>query len=1541
MGMRKRKFLSVAIASAMMIGSIGLDVSLAVAKTDSAAEAKITLRSKTKVTMGKSKDNDSITCEKKCSVRYKKSNRLKSNFIVRNEDNTVIDVDGIKYRVLTSNGNGGTVALGADLGYKYPSVPKNITEFRIPKEISHAGKKYKVVKLGNNAFMDCDKLRNISIPDSITEIGEGAFRRNYELKTVEMTNSVKKIGGSAFSLCEKLNKITLSDNLIAIGDEAFYSCTALGKVKLPPKLKEISTGLFQNSGIMTVTVPAEVKKIGEKAFWSTENLNNVKFGEKSVCKGIAANAFQFSSIRSIDLPIAVRIIGTKAFNNCRNLSTVGLEKTGGNIVVIGEHAFSSTKLKEFTIASTIREFYESAFSNCGKLQHIEVDKNHPNYVSEDGVLFSKKKDILYVYPIAKGGNEYTVPNTVKVLSCEAFNNCSNLTEVTLPDGLETIKSSALGNMQNLENIHIPASVKWIGKMALSNCSSLKSVELEEGVTGLSSYSFYKLTALDEITIPKSIDIIETGTFGSCESLEKVILKGKKYIKIANSPFIGASPNVKFIVENSKVKELLIKRGIEESKINSLNHEDPVEEFKKDNILYTVLDSGEGDNPGTVQVGNGYSSTGIPVEGNGKFAIPETVTHNGKKYTVVKIAKNAFMQGEEAFNRIKGITVPKTVKEIDDRAFNDCSAMTEIIFEKGSALEEIGKNAFDGSGLKTIKLPESLKVIRENAFKNTRDMKELSLPENLERIDSEAFSGMRTLESITLPKKLKKIGNNITLDCGKLTEIKTAEGNNSFRSKDGVLYTSSMGKLLIYPTGKKDESFVLPNDVREIAKYAFSNVKNLKHFSAGRNLHNIGQNAFAGAPALMSAKFEDCHAEMEDKAFMGCRNLEEITLSKQMTVIPQNLFAQCSSLEELILPESIKEIKRNAFLYASNLNSIKIKSLDIESLPDDLNVNGRRYTVANEDVKAMFVKAGVQDSNVLIDKSLLPTEEVNTFIKKMLKYEVIKPAKGSAKGEVRLVESDREKLGKTLKIPETVSTRGFNYTVTALGSGALYKNETVETLIIPKTVSAIEDSAISGNKRLQEITIPNSVKIIGVNGISDNEQMTSLSFEENSQLETLKNGAFSGNPVVLEIEIPKSVKKMGTHVFFWCNNLKKVSFEEGSSITDIPKGTFFNCFKLEKIFMPQGATSIGEEAFARAGEFTGMDLSKVKSVGKRAFWNCEKIKNAEFSDSLKEIGDGAFSNCFSLEKLALKEGVEKIGDMKAENAEELLRGAFSDCTGLKEVELPKSLQQIGVFTFNGCSSLKKVVMKQKAITGIGLGAFDLISKDAVFYVDNNKIKKALMLSGDILEKQVVVTNPDDNSNNKLKVYNLKKLYKLEIGSKNPKNVLSVKNAEGKVLKLQIKNKKVWKTMFTEKIADKTAKVKIRYPEIWRKKAKTIWRVKIEGDGNNKSYVSRNIVIVQIPKISGLKYNFKVKKNRRVIEDSVKIAPSSIKKKVILQLKTKKGWKKVAVYKMKGERITIKYPNHWKKMKISKWRLYIKPSKRTVGYVTNSIKIKVIK
>ena len=130
----------------------------------------------------------------------------------------------------------------------------------------------------------------------------------------------------------------------------------------------------------------------------------------------------------------------------------------------------------------------------------------------------------------------------------------------------------------------------------------------------------------------------------------------------------------------------------------------------------------------------------------------------------------------------------------------------------------------------------------------------------------------------------------------------------------------MGKLLIYPTGKKDESFVLPNDVREIAKYAFSNVKNLKHFSAGRNLHNIGQNAFAGAPALMSAKFEDCHAEMEDKAFMGCRNLEEITLSRQMTVIPQNLFAQCSSLEELILPESIKEIKRNAFLYASNLNS---------------------------------------------------------------------------------------------------------------------------------------------------------------------------------------------------------------------------------------------------------------------------------------------------------------------------------------------------------------------------------------------------------------------------------------------------------------------------------------------------------------------------------------------------------------------------------------------------------------------------------------------
>lgn len=1532
---RTFKWLSIAISLMMIFTMLGSSVSFAVTEeTNEPIDSEVQSEQTSK--------NISNTAEKKKAVKRNtvtQSKKLSKGAEEKVDD--VITVDNIKYRILTKEASGGTVVLGANLGYKNPSVPQDIEKFEIPKTIQYNGTTYKVVKIGPHAFIDCAKLKEIQIPDSIEEIGIYAFGRDYALRSVTMAPSVKKVSANAFVLCENLQHVELSDNILSIGESAFYGCKSLSSVTLPSKLKEISEATFSSSGIVSIRIPKTVRKIGEKAFWSAESLSNVTFEEGSVCRGVAAKAFEFSSIRSIKLPESVTTIGTNAFKNCSNLKSLGIEKTGGHIVSVGEDAFASTALREFTISSAMREFYPSALDSCRKLETINVAEEHPNFVAEKGVLYNKKKTELFIYPKAKTESKFEVPNSVKKIHANAFRENDALQQVTLPKGLESIGDNSFSKTRNLEEIYIPASVKYVGMMAFEGCGSLEKITMEEGVKGLCSYAFYNLPGLREIQLPASVNKIQNGLFSNCPSLEKIVLSSKKYVEIASGSFSNISGNAKFTVENSSVKDMLVKNHIAESNITSLGHENPVEKFKDNGILYSVLDQAEGNQPGTVQVGNGSYSTSIPDKGGGTFEIPETVQHDGKKYTVVKIAKHAFFYDGESYPWVKEITLPATIKEIGPYAFNDCSSMTKINFAKNSNLETIGNNAFDGAGLKSIELPESLTTIEKAAFKNNRVMKEITIPENVVYIGEEAFGSMASITDVYLPKKLKTLGKNIGLNSKKLKAFHVAKGNTGFIDQEGVLFDKSRYVLHAYPAGKKDSSYVLPDGVGVIEESAFSDAQFLTEFTAGKTLRNVKESAFSNAAALKTVDFSQGKSKIASRAFMNCRNLENVKLSKEMTQIPAYLFSGCSSLKKVILPEGIQEIQQGAFSNTSSLTDIEVRSVDIEQLPKDLNKEDCKYTVPSKEIKAIFEKAGVKEANILVDETLAPQEQADTFTKNNLTYEITKKAEKNTPGHVRLVETDKDKMGTSLDIPESVTSHGFKYTVTALGQSAVYGNNTVEQITIPKTVTAIGDSGITGNKKLKSLEIPNTVETIGVNGISDNLKMTSLTFEENSRLHTLGNGALSGNPVLFQVTIPKSVQKMGTHVFFWSNNLEKVIFEEGSPIRDIPKGTFFNCFKLQSVDIPEKILTVGDEAFARAGEFSGLDCSHAREIGERAFCDCKKISKVEFGKSLESIGDGAFVNCEGLQQVVFQNGIKSIGKMKSEDPEDPLKGAFSSCKNLHEVVLPESLREIGALTFFDCSQLEKIIMLQKNVDRIGVSAFDHISDKAAFRVDNSRIKEILVKSSQIAASRIEVVHPDPFAKKKTVVNGLKESYLLYNSTKNPKNTIVINGKEERKVELQRQVGKKWKTIKKIAVNSNNGKAVIQYSSDWKKYPKTTWRLYIEESKNYKSYTSPSIKITQIPKVKGIKYSYKVKKSKREIQNKITIAPSGMKYTVTLQKKTSKSWKKVAKFRGKGKKIVVKFPKSWKKQKNSKWRLYIAGTKTTSAFTTKTITIRVRK
>ena len=123
---------------------------------------------------------------------------------------------------------------------------------------------YKVKRVFNSAFFNCDGLTSVSIPNTVTIIGNFAFGNCILLKSVTMGNSVKEIGASAFENCRSLTSIDIPNSVINIGLEAFQNCSGSTSVTMGNSVKSIGTYAFRYcSGLTSVTIPNSVRSIGD------------------------------------------------------------------------------------------------------------------------------------------------------------------------------------------------------------------------------------------------------------------------------------------------------------------------------------------------------------------------------------------------------------------------------------------------------------------------------------------------------------------------------------------------------------------------------------------------------------------------------------------------------------------------------------------------------------------------------------------------------------------------------------------------------------------------------------------------------------------------------------------------------------------------------------------------------------------------------------------------------------------------------------------------------------------------------------------------------------------------------------------------------------------------------------------------------------------------------------------------------------------------------------------------------------------------------
>ena len=243
----------------------------------------------------------------------------------------------------------------------------------------------------------------------------------------------------------------------------------------------------------------------------------------------------------VTIPDTVKIIGANAFDGCKTITSVTIPE---GVTTIEKSAFvNCSNLASASFPSTLSSVEDAAFENCPKFADITVPELSPYFCMDSGVLFSKDKAVLVLYPAALSQTSYTVPTGVNEIASTSFTYASHLTDVTIPDGVTKIGSSAFENCQNLANISIPASVTEIGGLAFegtpwqdNNTNPFVTINhilvryhgadgvvtVPNDVTYVAEGAFYQCS-VTSVSIPNTVTKIGYGAFLQCTQLTKVVL----------------------------------------------------------------------------------------------------------------------------------------------------------------------------------------------------------------------------------------------------------------------------------------------------------------------------------------------------------------------------------------------------------------------------------------------------------------------------------------------------------------------------------------------------------------------------------------------------------------------------------------------------------------------------------------------------------------------------------------------------------------------------------------------------------------------------------------------------------------------------------------------------------------------------------------------------------------------------------------------------------------------------------------------------------
>lgn len=870
---------------------------------------------------------------------------------------------------------------GAMQGNKY-----YIEEVRIPSSLERVGAKNYIfnarrfhvkciedwldIEFSDNSFrndpyfyiyVDGEPLKDLVIPEGITEIKPYAFNRCVSIDTVTLPAGFKKIGQGAFT----------NSDIEKVYVDSFETWNSIDMQDMPMKVaKELYIG---GELVTAIDVPESVTELNSKNFQYIKNLEYLKLHENvsAVYGGISVKSLYIDSMEQYIDIIANSVSESDAatspvsFMACAEKVYIGGELLTEIVIPEGVKeiptgCFSAVKgISEISFPSSVEKIGKNAFFNMPDAKAVSVADAETWFRICDELAENsgyKTFDKLYI-----GGEEavtVTVPDSVKKLPFWSFSRTKNIKNIVLSKNIKDFNKSFSNDCSFIEKVYVDSLETWMGyNFVTASCNPMSAAEnlyvggklltdlvIPDGTTEI-GYQFYGCESLKTVTIPASVTKIKKNAFAGCESIEAVYAESlESWLNIdfespeSNPLHCGAKLYIggKLLTEVTLPKKMSAFKSYTFYGCTSL---------KKINITENVKSFNKGTFTGCVNA-NVYADT-LELWLSFEFTDETTPMASGK---------NLYIAGKS----LTKLTVPEGTKKIPSYAFAYVKNLTRVEIPASTVIYD---SAFRNSGVKvavvgTLPKGQTQATAEINHYKSwftgCSDF-ELIIGPGIKKIGNETFSGCVAIKKITISYGVESIGDRAFKESAHLEEVVISSSVKSV----GEAAFYNCPKLESITFGDKTTGKSLA-EIGWRAFYKCSALKNVtfntcvssfreEAFKECRNIENVYVNDFASYLAIKNKLMDDyCSApvffadnlyingkiaknvvipegvtRINDYAFYGVKSLETVRFPSTLKYIGTASFSNCTNLQEVVFPDSILEIGDFAFFSCNKIKSIEI------------------------------------------------------------------------------------------------------------------------------------------------------------------------------------------------------------------------------------------------------------------------------------------------------------------------------------------------------------------------------------------------------------------------------------------------------------------------------------------------------------------------------------------------------------------------------------------------------------------------------------------